>query len=422
MSAIDPDRGNVRTGDARTKDTPPRTKDQAEQDAANLGEDAADQANQLGTQTDEAESRVQEAAEAAHEMADQSGGGMGRPGRKVNRRSPFWIGMSGAFGVAVTLGLVELFIRSKAVLVVVGLALFIAVGLDPVVSWLTRRGWPRWAAVVVVLLAVAAVIGLFLFAAIPPLTSQTTALADKVPTYLKELQNHNSELGKLNDKYQIQSKVTSLLTSKGSSLAGGVLGAGELGLSTFSELLGVIVLTIYFLAGLPSIKLFFYRLIPHSRRPRVILITDQITVKVGGYVLGNVLTSVIAGLGTFIWMMIFGVPYPVLLALLVAILDLIPVIGSTVGGFIVTLVALTVSIPVALATLAFYIVYRLAEDYLIVPRIMGRTVEIPAVVSLIAVLLGGVLLGIVGALIAIPVAAGIRVILNEVTFPRMDKS
>ena len=305
--------------------------------------------------------------------------------------------------------------------VVVGLAMFIAVGLDPLVSWLTRKGWPRWAAVVVVLFAVAAVIGIFLATAIPPLTAQTTALVQKVPTYVKELQNHNSELGKLNDKYQIQSKVTTLLQSKGSSLAGGVLGAGELVLSTFSELLGVIVLTIYFLAGLPSIKLFFYRLIPHSRRPRVILITDQITVKVGGYVLGNVLTSAIAGLGTFIWMVIFGIPYPALLGLLVAILDLIPVVGSTVGGFIVTLVALTVSLPVAVATLAFYVVYRLAEDYLIVPRIMGRTVQVPAVVSLVAVLLGGVLLGIVGALIAIPVAAGIRVILNEVTFPRMDK-
>jgi predicted PurR-regulated permease PerM len=420
MSAVDPGRANTRTGDARTRDTAPASPEEAERDAADLGEKAIGEANQPGNATDEAESRVQEAVEAAHEMADEPGG-MGRPGRKVNRRSPFWIGMSGAFGVAVTVGLVELFLRSKGVLVIVGLALFIAVGLDPVVSWLTRKGWPRWAAVVVVLLAVAAVIGLFLFAAIPPLTAQTTALADKVPTYIKELQNHNSELGKLNDKYKIQTKLTSLLTSKGSSLAGGVLGAGELVLSTFSELLGIIVLTIYFLAGLPSIKLFFYRLIPHSRRPRVILITDQITVKVGGYVLGNVLTSVIAGLGTFFWMIIFGIPYPALLALLVAILDLIPVIGSIVGGFIVTLVALTVSLPVAIYTLAFYIFYRLAEDYLIVPRVMGRTVELPAVVSLVSVLLGGVLLGIVGALVAIPVAAALRVILNEITFPRMDK-
>jgi len=420
LSNADSNPGSTRTGDARTEDEPPATARHAEQDAADIGQNAADDAN-AGTSTDQAESRVQEAVQAAHELAEQPEK-MNQPGRRVNRRSPFWIGMTGALGVAVTYGLVELFIRARSVLVIVGLALFIAVGLDPVVSWLTRKGWPRWAAVTVVLLALAAVIGGFLAAAVPPLTTQTTALIHQIPTYVKQLQDHNSELGKLNDKYHIQTKLTSLLSSKGSTLIGGVLGAGELVISTFSEILGVIVLTIYFLAGLPTIKLFFYRLIPHSRRPRTILITDQITVKVGGYVLGNFITSVIAGLGTFIWMIAFGIPYPALLALLVGLLDLIPVIGSTVGGFIVTLVALTVSLPVAVATLAFYIVYRLAEDYLIVPRIMGRTVEIPALVSLVAVLLGGVLLGIVGALVAIPVAAAIRVIMNEVTFPRMDRS
>ena len=106
----------------------------------------------------------------------------------------------------------------------------------------------------------------------------------------------------------------------------------------------------------------------------------------------------------------------------VAFLDLIPVIGSTVGGAVVSLVALTVSLPVALATLAFYIVYRLAEDYLIVPRVMGRTVQVPAIVSLIAVLIGGVLLGIIGALVAIPVAAAIRLLLHEVAIRRLDDS
>jgi len=106
----------------------------------------------------------------------------------------------------------------------------------------------------------------------------------------------------------------------------------------------------------------------------------------------------------------------------VALLDLIPVIGSTIGGAVVTLVALTVSLPVALATLAFYIGYRLAEDYLIVPRIMGRTVQLPAIVSLVAVLIGGVLLGIVGALVAIPVAAAIRLLLHEIAIRRLDKS
>jgi predicted PurR-regulated permease PerM len=143
---------------------------------------------------------------------------------------------------------------------------------------------------------------------------------------------------------------------------------------------------------------------------------------VGGFVLGNVITSFIAGAGTFVWMLAFGIPYPALLGLLIFLLDLIPVIGSTIGGVIVTLVALTVSLPVAIATLVFYVVYRLAEDYLLVPRIIGHTVKVPALVGMIAVVLGGVLLGIVGALIAMPVAAAIGLILNEVTFRRRDNS
>ncbi len=412
MSADAPNR----SGDSRTADGRPDP-----HDAADLGASAAGQGNQPGTATDEAESRVQEAVDAAATVAEETGG-LGQPGRAMNRRSPFFIGMTAAAGVAVTYGLVELLIRARSTLILIGLGLFIAAGLDPVVMWLTRRRVPRWAAVVIVLAGVVGIIAIFIATAIPPLASQTTALAHQIPTYIHQLQNHNSELGKLNAKYHIQQRITSLLTSKGSTLVGGVIGAGALVLSTAGSVLAVLVLSVYFLAGLPRIKLFAYRLVPHSRRPRVILITDEILVKVGGYVLGNVITSVIAGFGTFVWMLAFGIPYAVLLGLLVAILDLIPVIGSTIGGAIVTLVALTVSLPVAVATLIFYTAYKLAEDYLIVPRIMGRTVEIPAVVSLIAVLIGGVLLGFVGALIAIPVAAALRVLLQEVTFPRLDKS
>jgi predicted PurR-regulated permease PerM len=173
---------------------------------------------------------------------------------------------------------------------------------------------------------------------------------------------------------------------------------------------------------MPRIKTFAYRLAPHSRRPRVILIGEEIFTKVGGYVLGNVVTSLIAGLGTFVWMVAFGIPYPLLLGLFVALMDLIPVIGSTIGGAVVSLVALTVSLPVAIATLAFYVGYRLAEDYLLVPRIMGSTVQVPAVVSIVAVLVGGALMGIVGALVAIPAAAALRLLLQEVAFHRLDHS
>jgi predicted PurR-regulated permease PerM len=369
----------------------------------------------------DAPDRMQEAMDAAAEISEKTNG-LGQPGRPMNKRSPFFIGMAAAAGVAVTYGLVEVTIRARAVLILIGLALFIAAGLDPAVSWLTRRGLPRPAAVIIILLAAAGVIGGFLAAAIPPLATQATALADQLPHYMASLKDHNSAVGKLNDKFQIQQHLTKLLSARGTDLVGGVLGAGELVLSAAASLLTVAVLSIYFLVGMPRIKLFVYRLAPQSRRPRVILIGDEIFTKVGGYVLGNFLTSAIAGAGTFIWLLAFDVPYPLLLSLLVALLDLIPVIGSTIGGAAVSLVALTVSLPVAVATLCFYIAYRLAEDYLIVPRIMGRTVEVPAVVTLLAVLIGGTLMGIVGALVAIPAAAAFRLLLNEVAFHRLDSS
>ena len=187
-------------------------------------------------------------------------------------------------------------------------------------------------------------------------------------------------------------------------------------------MLVVIVLVVYFLAAMPRIKLFLYRLAPQSRRARVILIGDEIFAKVGGYMLGN-LPDLADRRGRHLGLAAgFGMPYPLLLGLLVALLDLIPVIGSTIGGAVVSLVALTVSLPVAIATLAFYIAYRLAEDYLIVPRIMGRTVEVPAVVTVVAVLLGGALMGLIGALVAIPAAAALRLLLHEVTFRRLDRS
>lgn len=395
--------------------------DPAQTSALRDAEEQVEQAFDPGDEGQAAPDRMQQAMDAAAEISEQTNG-LGQPGQPMNKRSPFFIGMAAAAGVAVTYGLVELTIRARSVLILIGLALFIAAGLDPAVGWLVRRGLPRAVAVVIILLTAAAVIGGFLAAAIPPLTAQTTALADQLPHYMNSLKDHNSELGKLNDKYQIQQHLTKLLSTRGTDLIGGVLGAGELVLSAAASMLTVAVLSIYFLIGLPRIKLFAYRLAPQSRRPRVILIGDEIFTKVGGYVLGNFLTSAIAGVGTFVWLIAFGVPYALLLSLLVALLDLIPVIGSTIGGAAVSLVALTVSLPVALATLGFYIAYRLAEDYLIVPRIMGRTVEVPAVVTLLAVLLGGTLMGIVGALVAIPVAAALRLLLNEVTFHRLDSS
>jgi predicted PurR-regulated permease PerM len=347
---------------------------------------------------------------------------MGRLGRPLDHRSPFFVGMLGAAGVAVTLLLAELVVTARDVLVLIGLALFIAIGLEPAVSWLVRHRFPRWAAVTTVLLLGVVIVGGFLAAAIPVLITQGATFAQHVPTYLRSLQDHNSLVGKLNTRFQLQQHLQQLLSGQSSGLVTGLLGAGVAVLSAVGNLFVVIVLTIYFLADLPRIRSGLYRLIPSTRRPRSILIGDEIFAKVGGYVLGNLVISVIAGLLTYIWTLVLGVPYALLLAILVAVLDLVPVVGSTVAGVVVALVSLTVSIPVALATVAFFVAYRLCEDYILVPRIIGRVVQVPSLVTVVAVLLGGVLLGIVGALVAIPVAAALLLIVREVAFPRLDQT
>jgi predicted PurR-regulated permease PerM len=164
-----------------------------------------------------------------------------------------------------------------------------------------------------------------------------------------------------------------------------------------------------------------YRFVPRSRRPRAILIGDEVVAKFGDYVFGNVLTSLVAGVATFVWCFALGIPYPLLLGALVAIVDLFPY-GSTVGGIVVALVALAVSIPVSIATVVFYIVFRLAEDYLLTPKIIGRTVNVPGVVTIVAVLIGAALLGVLGALIAIPVAAALQLLVSELLFPALDEA
>jgi predicted PurR-regulated permease PerM len=347
---------------------------------------------------------------------------LGRPGRPLNGSSPFFTGMSAAAGVGVTVGVVAMIITARGMLVLIGLALFLAIGLEPAVSVLARRWLPRWAAVLTVIVMALSVVGGFLAAAIPPLMRQATQFATQAPAILTRVQPRNSVLGRLNDRFHLQQHVQQTLSGDASSLVSGLLGAGQAVFSAVSSTLVVIVLIVYFVADLPRIRTTLYRLVPHSRRPRAILLGDEILAKVGAYVLGNLLTSLIAGSLTFIFLMIVRVPYPLLLGIFVAIVDLLPVIGSTIAGVGVCLVALTVSLPICLATIGFFVVYRLAEDYLLVPRIIGRAVKVPAVVTMVAVLLGGALQGIVGALVAIPAAAALMLLAQEVLFPRLDCS
>jgi predicted PurR-regulated permease PerM len=371
---------------------------------------------------DEVEGPVAEAEAEAATISTEAEP-LGRPGRPMNHRSPFFIGMAATAGVAVTVLAVELVIVAKETLVLMGLALFIAVGLEPAVSWLARRRVPRWLAVLGVFLVLFGAVGGFLAAAIPQLVAQGTAFATQVPAYLEDLQNQNTVLGGLNQRFGITNGVRDALNAAGGTgVLTGVLGAGAVVLGVVSSTVIVLVLTVYFLADLPRLRRGMYRMVPGSRRPRVILIGDQVFAKVGAYVLGLIVLCVIAGASSLTWMLVLGVPFPLLLAILVLLLDVIPVVGTTAAGVVVTLVALTVSLPVGLATAGFFVVYRVVEDYVLVPRIIGRAVKVPALVTVVALLLGAVLLGVIGAVVAIPVAAAVLLVVQEVIVPRLDSA
>ena len=135
---------------------------------------------------------------------------------------------------------------------------------------------------------------------------------------------------------------------------------------------------------------------------------------------GNPLMSLVADVLTFDSLLIFHVPHPLLLSIRVAVLDLLPVVGWTIAGIIVAVVLLSVSLPVALATVAFFIAYRLADDYLRVPRLIGRAVDVPALVIVVAVLVVVALLGIIGALVAISISADLLLLAREILFPCLD--
>ncbi|WP_410631550.1 AI-2E family transporter [Amycolatopsis sp. cmx-4-83] len=252
--------------------------------------------------------------------------------------------MAAAAGVAVTYGLIRLLAGAEQILVLVGLALFVTIGAEPAVPWLVAHRFPRRLSV-------------------------TTVFVEQSAALVRQAPDHNTFLGRLDERFHLQQAIESMLSSDG-GFTSGVLGVCE---PLFEALTGM--------------RATFHRLVPHSRRPRAILIGDNLFAKVGGYVLGNVAVSVIAGFVTLVWLLIFGVPYAAPPTIAVAVLDLIPVIGSVIGGALVSLVALTVSLPVCLVRAGFFVVDWLVEDYLLVPKVIGNVLKVPALATVAAAIL-----------------------------------
>jgi predicted PurR-regulated permease PerM len=348
----------------------------------------------------------------------------GRPGLPLSRRSPFRVGFTAALGVALAYGLVRSIVAVRSVLILLLISAFLAIGLNPAVEAMERRGLTRGRAVGIVLVGVLLFFVGFGFAVVPPIIDQVGQLVDKAPDYIHQLQS-NDRIADLDQRYHFLDKAKAYLDhpeNAGTKLFGGVLGVGRVVFSAFFSTLTVLILTLYFLSNLPSIKASAYRAVPRSRRARVGLLADEILERVGGYVAGALVIAACAGITTFIVLLVLGVPYPVALAMLVAITDLIPLIGATIGAVVVTAVAFFVSVKVGLIAAVYYIAYQQVENYVLYPRVMKRSVDVSPAATVVAVLIGGSLLGVLGALLAIPIAAAVQLVLQEVLIPRQDEA
>ncbi|MEV4093472.1 AI-2E family transporter [Streptosporangium saharense] len=345
----------------------------------------------------------------------------GKPGKPLTR-SPYLIGLTGGLGVLTAWALAQTLITARSVIVLVVVAMFLAVGLNPAVEALQRRRMPRRGAISIVFGGVILFFVLFGLAIVPPVSREIASFVGAVPGYIRELLA-NPTLKTLDSDYQILTRIGDYVTNGGLApiVAGGLVGASAVVFDAFFSGFTLLVLTLYFLGSLPSIKDYLFRLVPNSRRERTRALGDEILDGIGGYVAGNLLISVIAGVTTWVFLAVLNMPYALALALIVAVTDLIPLVGATIGAVLVTLVALLQSWTLGVACGIFFLVYQQIENYLIYPRVMKRSVDVAPAVTVIAALFGGALMGIVGALLAIPVAAAIALIIREVVLPRQSQ-
>ena len=385
--------------------------------AARAAEESADRAEAAAETATDHPATMEEFLHETDEDVD-----LGAPGRPLNSRSPFVLGFFAAAGALLAWWVGGLILDIGSVLVLIVVSLFIAVGLNPLVEMLMRRGMRRSLSVTVVAFGVVAALALFLVAIVPIITDQVNTITTNAPGWLDQLQ-HARWIQDLDAKYDIIAKAQEAITAGhlASKVAGGALGVGLAVLSFLANTFVVVVLTLYFLATLPQLKRGMFQLAPASRRERVTLLGDRILRNIGGYVSGAFVVALCAGLSTLVFLFIVGLgQYAVALALVVALLDVIPMIGATLGAVIVCAIATATDLRTGIICVIFYVVYQQVENYLIYPRVMSKSVDIPGALTVIAALVGASLLGVVGALLAIPTAASLLLLVREVVIPRQD--
>jgi predicted PurR-regulated permease PerM len=351
----------------------------------------------------------------------------GKAGRPVNTSHPFYFGFMVTVGALLALTMLQALASASAVFILIIISIFLAAGLNPAVLFFQNRGLSRGASVSAVMGSVLLFVAAFIAVAVPPLIDQGNQLLDNAPQLIRDL-NNNAFINDLNNKYGVIDSLQSNLDSviKDGQFAvtafGGVLGVGKAVISSLVSTITILVLTLYFLASLPQVINIGLRFVPTSRRDRVSKLTNAIVSRIGSFVGGQAIIAALAALFILIMGLTIGMPYPGPLAMVVLICGFIPLVGHFIGMSIVTVVSLTDSLTTALIALGAYIVYVQIENYVITPKIMRKSLAIPGLVTIIAALLGASLLGLIGGLLAVPIAAAVLLILDEVVFPRADQS
>jgi len=351
----------------------------------------------------------------------------GALGEPINRAHPFYFGFIATLGALSAIVLMRALASVSQIFVLILIALFLATGLNPAVEALRRKNVSRSTAVAIIFSSVILFVIFFALVVLPPVISQGTQLIEKAPSLLAELKN-NATIANLNDHYGIidtlQEKLKSV-TSNGSLLIstfGGVIGVGKSVLSGFFSFLTVLVLTLYFITSLPQAVSLGLSLVPASRRERVGRLTEAIIARVGSFVGSQIIIATMASVFVFILALILGLPSPIAIGMLILVCGLIPLVGHFIGCSIVTIIALTQSVFLGVVTFLAYVIYVQVENYVVTPRIMKKTLSVPGAVTIISALIGSSLLGLIGGLLAVPVAAAIILILDEVVIPRANNS
>ncbi|GGU98452.1 hypothetical protein GCM10010182_13860 [Actinomadura cremea] len=346
----------------------------------------------------------------------------GRPGQPLGRAHPFVFGFTAALGVITAWMLVQAATSARSTIVMIVVALFLAIGLNPAVERLRRIGLPRGLAVGAVFFGVLLFFAGFVASLVQPVTEQVNELRESIPHFVEQLQN-NKQLAEWDKRYGLLEKAETFVNSEDfqKQVTEAATGIGRVAINGVVQTVTILILTLYFLGSLPQIKTFFYKLAPRTRRARVALLGDEILDRIGGYVAGQFMIGFIAGLSSYIFLSILEVKYALALSLIVSVTALIPLVGATIGAVVVCLIAfLTGSLTDVIACVIFYVAYQQIENYLIYPRVMKRTVDVQPAVTIVAALVGAALLGVVGALLAIPTAAAVSLLIREVVLPRQE--